>query len=135
MRDKCSVRGGKMSVVDAGIAEVRRKGLFILEWEFRGPGDTIEAASHRAEQKFGVPASFLQRLRSRNLTDALYSNCIRVSNAYDILCGQIERSAQHQQDIAKDAPQNAISSRLLKMAARLGGPEGKRPVDAAGGEP
>lgn len=113
-----------MSVVDAGIADIRRKGLFLLEWEFRGPGDTIEAAAYRAEQKFGVPASFLQRLRSRNLTDALFSNCVRVAHAYDVLCGQIERSAQHQQDLAAEAP-NAISTRLLKMAARLGGEEGQ----------
>ncbi len=47
---------------------------FVLEREYRGPGDTIEAAAYRAQHKYGVAATLLMRLRHREVRDMLMSN-------------------------------------------------------------
>lgn len=114
--------GKRMSCSDA-IAEARHMSNYLLQREFRGPGDTIEAAAYRVERKWGVPSSLIDRLRIREVNDMLLSNWVKLKAAYEAACQQVERQAQHQQELAKDAGANAASSRLYKMAARLGGQE------------
>ena len=122
MRDKTSVGGVKMSVAD-GIAEARHMSDFLLSKEFRGPGDTIEAAAYRAEKRWGVPATIIQRLRHRDVSDMLMSNWWRLKAAYDAACVHQERMLRHELELAKAGGLNAANSALTRAAIRLAGPE------------
>lgn len=113
----------KLSCSNA-IAEARHMSNYLLEREFRGPGDTIEAAAYRVERKWGVPASLINRLRIREVNDMLLSNWIKLTAGYEAACQQVERQAQHQQELAKELGANAVGSRLYSLAARMGGKEG-----------
>ena len=48
------------------VTEARSMADFILRSAFRGPGDTIDAAMHRAEREYGAPSKWLHRLRYRS---------------------------------------------------------------------
>lgn len=112
-----------MSVVDGSIADAKQWSEFMLHKKFRGPGDTIERAAYEAETTWGAPASIMLRLRNREVTDMLLSNWIKLKAAYEAACLQVERQAEHQQALAKEAGANAVNSRLYSVAARLGGQE------------
>lgn len=64
------------------IDEARRMSTEMLKAEFRGPGDTLEAAAYRLQAKRGVPASTTLRLWNREVTDMLVSSFAPVLNAY-----------------------------------------------------
>ncbi len=81
MCNKRSVVDDKMT--DAYITEARNWGEDLLRKEYRGLGDTIEAAAGRAERKWGAPASILLRLRNRHgLTDMKLSSFVAVAEAH-----------------------------------------------------
>ncbi len=117
MRNKISAPENKMSCVDAHIADARTMSDYLLRKEFRGPGDTIEAAIYRAERRWGVPASMLKRLRHRDVADMLLSNWIKLSAAYAAACEQSERQADHQEALARAVGINEDNSLLAKAAA------------------
>lgn len=123
MRDKLRVGGDRMSVVDGSIADAKRWSEYLLQKKFRGPGDTIERAAYEAERTWGAPASIMIRLRQREVSDMLLSNWIRLKAAYEAACSQVERQAQHQQELAKDAGINEANSLLLRTSLRLVGPD------------
>lgn len=108
----------KLSCSNA-IAEARHMSSYLLEREFRGPGDTIEAAAYRVERKWGVPASLIDRLRIREVNDMLLSNWIKLTAGYEAACQQVERQAQHQQELAKELGANAAGSRLYRLGSLL----------------
>jgi len=108
-----------MSVVDGSIADARRWSEFMLQKKYRGIGDTIERAAYEAEKTWGAPASIMLRLRNREVTDMLLSNWVKVKAAYEAACLQVERQAQHQQQLAKDAGVNEASSGAYRLAALL----------------
>lgn len=121
MGDKTNVAGDKMSVVDGSIADARRWSEFMLQRKYRGIGDTIERAAYEAEKTWGAPASIMLRLRNREVSDMLLSNWVKVKAAYEAACLQVERQAQHQQQLAKDAGVHEASSRLYSLSTRLVG--------------
>lgn len=123
MRDKPTVRGDKMSAVDGSIADARKWADYLLRKE-GGIGDKLSWAAHQAELKYGAPASIMLRLRNREVSDMLLSNWIKLKAAYEAACLQVERQAEHQQALAKEAGANAANSRLYSMATRMGGQEG-----------
>lgn len=118
MRDKPNVRGDKMSAVDGSIAEARGWADYLLRKE-GGIGDKLTWAAHQAELKYGAPASIMLRLRNREVTDMLLSNWIRLKAAYEAASLQVERQAQHQQQLAKDAGANAANSGAYRVATLL----------------
>lgn len=119
MRNKLHVGSSKMSAVDGSIADARRWADYLLRKE-GGIGDKLTWAAHQAELKYGAPASIMLRLRNREVTDMLLSNWIKLKAAYEAACSAVERQAEHQQALAKEAGANETSSRLYSMAARLG---------------
>lgn len=114
-----------MSVVDGSIADAKRWSEFMLQRKFRGIGDTIERAAFEAERTWGAPASIMLRLRNREVSDMLLSNWIKLKAAYEAACSQVERQAQHQQELAKDAGINEANSRLYSMGVVLGRTDGE----------
>lgn len=123
MRDKINDGGIKMSVVDGSIQDARRWSEFMLQKKHRGIGDTIERAAYEAEKTWGAPASIMLRLRNREVTDMLLSNWITLKAAYEAACLQVERQAEHQQNLAKDVGINETNSRLLSLSVRMGRPK------------
>ncbi|WP_245256461.1 hypothetical protein [Bartonella tamiae] len=65
----------------------------IIKSEFKGAGDTIEAAAYRAERKYKAPASILMRLRHRasEMKDMKVSSWFAVFEAYQRACVKAER--------------------------------------------
>lgn len=121
MRNEISVKrnGSKpMSCADA-ISEARHWSNYLLEREFRGPGDTIEAASYRVETKWGVPATLTDRLRIRDVTDMLLSNWCLLRVAYDNCVSQEEKRLAHEVELAKAVGLNAASTTSLRAALAL----------------
>jgi hypothetical protein len=118
MGDKIRAAESKMSCVDA-IGEARRMSDYLLHREFRGPGDTIEAAAYRVEQRWGAPATIIQRLRHRDVTDMLLSNWWRLRAAYQAACEAQERQADHAAQLAREAGVNETNSRLFTAATHL----------------
>lgn len=65
----------------------------LLNSEFKGAGDTIEAAAYRVQTKWHTPASILLRLRHRaaQMRDMKVSNWFAVFEAYQRACQKAER--------------------------------------------
>lgn len=112
MRDKSSVRESKMSV--AYVNEAKGMATFLLRKEFRGPGDTIEAAATRTETKYRVPASFLLRLRNRAVKDMLVSNFMALATAYLKATEAVDRAYEHEKSLA-------VNPAILRLAALVAG--------------
>lgn len=64
--------------------------------EFRGLGDTREAARGRVADEIGVPANFLKKLRYRaeEVVDVPGTILIRIAVAYERLCAANENVAE-----------------------------------------
>lgn len=88
---RVSVGGKRLSVVEKarGWAEA------LQQAEFRGLGDTREAARYRVSRKTGVPESYLKRLRYRweEMTDIAASQYVALQEAYAELCVAVEAKA------------------------------------------
>lgn len=120
MRNKIHVGGDTVSCTES-IAEARRMSDFLLQREFRGPGDTIEAAAYRAEQRWGAPATMIQRLRHRDVTDMLLSNWVAIKSAYQAACAYQEKHLEHEVALARASGADETNSIALRTAIRLGG--------------
>jgi hypothetical protein len=96
LRQEQEVYDGEAVVNDAaGWAEA------LLQRTYRGPGDTIEAATYRAEQKYGVPAQTFWALRYRRPKDILASIYRTLEAAYEAECGRQEARLRHELEVAK----------------------------------
>ena len=119
MSDKGFERGVKMSV--EYINESKRMGEFILHRVFRGPGDTVDAAMHRAEKLYGVPAKWLHRLRYRELKDMPVSAFAALVHAYQAASAAGEKAYQEEKALA-----DARNSKLAGLAHFVAGQKGER---------
>lgn len=112
MRNKNDDREDKMSV--AYINDAKGMAKTLLSREFRGPGDTIEAAAHRIQNKLGVPATVILRLRHREVKDMLMSNFMMLASAYKAASERIDRAYEHEREIA-------IDPKILRLADFVAG--------------
>jgi hypothetical protein len=112
LRDKNNDREDKMSV--AYINDAKGMAKTLLSREFRGPGDTIEAAAHRIQMKFGVPASVILRLRHREVKDMLMSNFMALASAYRAASERLDRAFEHEREVA-------IDPKILRLADFVAG--------------
>lgn len=125
MRDRTTGTGNTMGV--AYITEAKTMARFLLKREHRGPGDTIEAASHRLQTKFKVPASIIMRLWNRTVKDMLMSNFMALATAYIKANARVEKAYEHEKALA-------VNPTILRLAAALAGEEiGADPEDSEGG--
>ena len=86
-----SARGKKVSVVE----EARDWAEALQQAEFRGLGDTREAARYRVARRTGIPERYLKRLRYqwREMTDVAGSQYRALMLAYEELCQRNEAAA------------------------------------------
>ena len=93
----------------------------LLQRSYRGPGDTIEAATYRAEQKYGVPAQTFWALRYRKPKDILASIYRTLQSAYEAECGRQEARLRHELALVKALPSTPAREALVADAeAALG---------------
>lgn len=114
MSDKGVERRNKMSSVEY-IDEAKSMADFILHKVHRGPGDTVDAAMHRAERLYGVPANWLHRLRYRPLDDMPVSAFFAIFNAYRAACDAAGQAYENER--ARHAPDTA----LVRLADAVAG--------------
>lgn len=114
MRDRFNETENTMSV--AYITEAKTMARFLLKREHQGPGDTIEAASHRLQKKFKVPASIIMRLWNRPVKDMLLSNFMSLATAYIKARARVEKAYEHEKALA-------VNPTILRLAAALAGEE------------
>ena len=119
MSDKGFEGFDKMSV--EYVTEAKGMAEFILQKVHRGPGDTVDAAIHRAERIYGIPASWMRRLRYREISDMPVSAYGAIVNAYRAALEASERAYEAERELA-----DARNSKLLGLADFVAGPKDKR---------
>ena len=93
----------------------------LLQRVFRGPGDTVEAATYRAEQKYGVPAQTFWALRYRRPNAILAHIYLTLWAAYEAECGRQEAKLRHELELVKALPTTPARAALVAEAeAELG---------------
>lgn len=119
MSDKGVERQNKMSSVEF-VDEAKGMADFILHKVHRGPGDTVDAAMHRAEKLYGVPAQWLHRLRYREIKDMPTSAFFAIFNAYRAASEAADRA--YEKERALHAPDAAV----VRMADFVAGKKAER---------
>lgn len=119
MSDKGFERGDKMSV--EYVNESKRMADFILSRAHRGPGDTVEAAMHRAERLWGAPAAWLHRLRYREIKDMPVSAFASLVHAYQAARSAGEMAYEAERELA-----DARNSKLVRLADFVAGKKAER---------
>ena len=119
MSDKGVERQNKMSSVEF-VDEAKGMADFILHKVHRGPGDTVDAAMHRAEKLYGVPAQWLHRLRYREIRDMPTSAFFAIFNAYRAASEAADRA--YEKERALHAPDAAV----VRMADFVAGKKAER---------
>lgn len=114
MSDKGFEGSDKMS--DAYVSEARGMADFILQKTHRGPGDTVDAAMHRAERTYGAPAKWLHRLRYRQIKDMPVSAYGAIVRAYRAAQEASERAYEAERKLA-----DARNSKLVGIADFIAG--------------
>ncbi len=121
MSDKGRDEVSSMSV--AYITEAKEMADGILRHVHRGPGDTVDAAMHRAERMYGAPAKWLHRLRYRDLKDMPVSAFAAIAHAYRAATEASERAYEAERKLA-----DARNSKVLWLADFVAGQESKGAV-------
>lgn len=98
MGNKPFVEDDKMT--DVYVKEARTMGEYLLRREYRGMGDTIEAAAHRVQTKLGAPASILLRLRHRReMKDMMLSSFAAIAEAYQKVSDKSDQIYENERSI------------------------------------
>lgn len=116
MRNKICSKGIKMTT--ACISTAKGMASYLLAREHRGPGDTIEAAAHRIQTRFGVPVALLMRLRHREVKDMLASNFFALASAFN---EAVERAERRVDEAYEHEKALAIDPEIVRIAAALAG--------------
>ena len=115
-----------MTDADATVTEASGWAELLLQRTYRGPGDTIEAASYRAEQKYGVPANTFWALRYRKPSGILAHIYLRLKAAYEAECGRQEARLRHELELAKALQGSPTMEAAIREAeAALGSAESR----------
>lgn len=100
----------------------------------RGPGDSVDAAMHRAEAAYGIPRETFWALRYRKPKAMAVAAWLRIKAAYDAQVEVQEARLQHEIAITKLLPPTPARSALVREAEALLGPGDREdpPVRRAG---
>ena len=84
---------------------------------FRGPGDTIDGAMHRAARETGAPYNWLKRLRHRRdtLRDVPGSALLALAIAYRRACDRMDERYE------MERARNDIDPAILRLADLVAG--------------
>jgi hypothetical protein len=95
-----------------GVTEAKEWANKLIAASHRGPGDTTDAAIHRAAIKHGLDPKLLWRLRYRTPKSMLIGAWKRVKAAYEAECERQEAKLRHELEITK-----ALSASEAALAA------------------
>lgn len=82
---------GNQKMAEAYVEDAQRWADFLIKSEFKGPGDTLDAAMARCERKYRVSRSVLWSLRYRRPKDMLVSVYMALQNAYEAELVKLDR--------------------------------------------
>jgi hypothetical protein len=102
----------------------------LLDRVHQGPGDTVEASMHRAEQAYGIPAQTFWALRYRKPKQMAVAAWLRIKAAYDTACARQEAKLRHELEIAKQLPPTPARLALVAEAEALLGPGDRKDLQA-----
>lgn len=100
----------EQKVSETYVIEAQRWAAGLIDSEFRGPGDTIDAAMFRAEQKWGIERSTFWSLRYRPPRELFVSVYMRLRQAYETECARQEARLQHELMLTKAALGDAATT-------------------------
>ncbi len=110
---------------DATVDEAAGWANALLSRAFHGPGDTVEAATYRAEQKYGIPAQTFWALRYRKPKGILTHIYKRLEAAYEAECGRQEARLRHELEMARALEGNpSLASAIREAEVALGDTQG-----------
>lgn len=111
-------------MAEAYIARAQGWADFIVRREFRGPGDTVDAAMARCERKHRINRSTLWSLRYRPPKDIMVSLYMKLQDAYEAELTKLDQRIEDELRLAERLGSNATNSKAYRMAvAALGKPE------------
>lgn len=96
-----------------GVSEAKEWENHLIAKHHRGPGDTTDAAIHRAAVKHGLDPKLLWRLRYRTPKSMLIGAWKRVKSAYETECDRQEAKLRHELEITKALPRSPAGDRLI----------------------
>lgn len=73
----------------------------LVKRQHRGPGDTVEAAMHRASSKYRIDHQTLWRLRYRKPKDMMLKAYLRLKAAYEAEIERQEAKLAHELELTK----------------------------------
>jgi hypothetical protein len=91
----------------------------LIRSQHRGPGDTTDAAIHRAAVKYGLEPKVLWRLRYRTPKDMLVSVYLKIEAAYQAECERQEARLRHELEITKAIATSAAALAAIREAEAL----------------
>lgn len=116
----------KQKMAEAYVDDARQWAEFLVRKEFRGPGDTLDAAMARCERKYRVARSVLWGLRYRAPKDLLVSVYMALKNAYEAEVAKLDERLEEELRRAERLGIDATNSKAYRMArAAVDGPEAR----------
>lgn len=96
----------------------------LVKLAHQGPGDTVEAARHRASRKTGLPETVFWKLRYRRPKDILASVYFALKEAYEAECERQEARLRHELEMTKRMLGDAASTNpvVAEVEAALAAP-------------
>ena len=114
--DKTQNKTGKIAMSSDSITMAKEMSTFLLAKEFRGPGDTIEAAAYRLQSRYGIPVATTVRLRKTEVKDMFLSSFFPILNAYLAVKGKMEAAAERMEQKYEEQRDSAVDPRILRLA-------------------
>lgn len=106
---------------DTYVAQAQGWADFLVRKEFRGPGDTVDAAMARCERKHRISRSVLWGLRYRPPKDMMVSLYMRLRSAYEDELGKLDQRIEEELRKAELLGTDATNSKAYRVAlAALG---------------
>lgn len=117
-----------MTDVTADMPVVQAKGWAnaLIRAAHRGPGDTTDAAIHRAANKHGLDPKMLWRLRYRTPKDMLASLYLKIKAAHEAECERQEARLRHEIEITKAVATSATALAAIREAEALLGASARK---------
>lgn len=111
---------------EAYVADAQRWAEYLVRREFRGPGDTLDAAMGRCERKYRVARALFWSLRYRAPKDLMVSAYMALRNAYEAELSRLDQALEDEILRAEKFGSDATNSKAYRMArAAVGKPEAR----------
>ena len=110
---KNSLRGAQKMSDAAFVDDAQMWARALVAREYRGPGDTIDAAMFRAQQKHGIDRATFWSFRYRPPKDVLVSVYMRLKAAYENECERQEARLAHELMLTKAVGRDAVDSPVV----------------------